>query len=817
MAPPTATFKPIQPAPAKRERPGVSSGARSGPSSILSGGDRQQTKRLKAVTQACHTCRRFKARCDGARPRCGGCASKDKPCGYEGEEGQSRQAAKQARLEALEKLMSALQYKSSEEAGELLQRIRTGDDPAVVLSGTESGGESQSPPPVSASVTESVSGSGSGSGSGNGSGSRSGNGSSSTLSAPLTSSSGSRAGSVDSRALTSSSSTLVSLSVSARLNDPVSLYLAALPSAKLTWAGVQSFFSSSGRLFHVFSVEQVDEHHKAVFGLHGRPNLDERVSICCLAIVAAIGVQYNPNEFEKGVDELLYSAARLLYTDVLEYGPLTAIKVCTLLAMYNVNNKATVALAYIEAGLTMCHRQSDSAGVCNPDQLTEQEWVEFRKTWRTLMFFNSWLASTLGYISGADDSAFEKVVPLAENEVDIYTQELGERIQTEMTKISLLKAGILKNRLAYKDITTGGMDGIIKQLEDWHGKLPNDMQLTNLGNFNVSPHARWSIYHIHLLYLGAFMLVYRRLAAQTIRSIKAGDESLLDTNNPTVIKLVKLGVEGGRDSARILGLLYADRGIFKRCWLVIFQTHTSCVVILHSAAQKMLHKHPESSWTEDLNRAQACLDVLRFCGTIDPVALRFLIRLSSIYEKLVEFGATCRTDRQRIEDWVPPPPDLVEESATSPEPEMSSNASEYHGAPTEQYEYLLRIPKDADPDLAKLSLSLLYALCRPWGDPGARGAAEPITVQQPCKTEIPDRGVLPAEKPNFFPGDVDWSREGASAPFRWDTASMGICSINNKVTSKIVPPKMSPEVMFLGSEEPNGWSPAHDVEIYEDE
>lgn len=138
-----------------------------------------------------------------------------------------------------------------------------------------------------------------------------------------------------------------------------------------------------------------------------------------------------------------------------------------------------------------------------------------------------------------------------------------------MTKISLLKAGILKNRLAYKDITTGGMDGIIKQLEDWYGKLPSDMQLTNLGNFNISPHARWSIYHIHLLYLGAFILVYRRLAAQTIRSIKAGDESLLDTNNSTVIKLVKLGVEAGRDSARILGLLYADRGIFKRCWLVM--------------------------------------------------------------------------------------------------------------------------------------------------------------------------------------------------------------------------------------------------------
>ncbi|KAK4171206.1 hypothetical protein QBC36DRAFT_199828 [Triangularia setosa] len=810
MAPPTAAYKPIQPAPAKRERPGVSSGAHSGPSSILSGGDRQQTKRLKAVTQACHTCRRFKARrsnlscffrlqCDGARPRCGGCASKDKSCGYEGEEGQSRQAAKQARLEALEKLMSALQYKSSEEAGELLQRIRTGDDPAVVLSGTDSGDESQSPPGVAASVTESASGSGS---------SRA-----PPSSVPLTSIAGSRAGSVDSRALTSSSSTLVSLSVSARLNDPVNLYLAALPSAKLTWAGVQSFFSSSGRLFHVFSPEQVEEHHRAVFGLHGRPNLDEKVSICCLAIVAAIGAQYNPNEFEKGTDELLYSAARILYTDVLEYGPLTAIKVCTLLAMYNVNNKATVALAYIETGLTMCHRQSDNTGVCHPDQFTQQEWVEFRKTWRTLMFFNSWLASTLGYISGADDSAFEKVVPLAENEVDIYTKEIGEIVQTEMTKISLLKAGILKNRLAYKEITTGGMDGIIKELEEWHGRLPPEMQLPTLGNFDISPHVRWSIYHVHLLYLGAFMLVYRRLAAQSIRSYKAGEEGLLDTCNLTVVKLVKQGVEAARDSARILGLLYTDRGIFKRCWLVIFQCHTSCVVILHSVAQKMLHKHPESAWAEDMNNAQCCLDVLRYCGTIDPVALRFLIRLSSIYEKLLDFGITSRTDRQRIEDWVPPPPNLME--STTPEPEVPSTATEDTGTPLDKYGYLLSIPKDADPDLAKLSVSLLYALCRPWGDPSEPNITDP-GVAAPSKAEVLG-GTLPAERPNFFKGDIDWSRESASAPFRWDTTSMGICAIKSKATSKIIPPKMGPEVLFLGSEAPNGWSPAHDVEIYEGE
>jgi len=63
MAPPTS-YKPIQPAPAKRERSGDGSvGTRSVSGSVLSSmASERPTKRLKAVTQACHTCRRFKAR-----------------------------------------------------------------------------------------------------------------------------------------------------------------------------------------------------------------------------------------------------------------------------------------------------------------------------------------------------------------------------------------------------------------------------------------------------------------------------------------------------------------------------------------------------------------------------------------------------------------------------------------------------------------------------------------------------------------------------------------------------------------------------------
>ncbi|KAK4224506.1 hypothetical protein QBC38DRAFT_423353 [Podospora fimiseda] len=815
MAPPTA-FKPIQPAPAKRERSGDGpGGTRSMSGSVLSDiiTDRP-TKRLKAVTQACHTCRKFKARvsdteplictqktdcCDGARPRCGGCAAKGKPCGYEGEEGQSRQAAMKSRLEALEKLMGALQSKSPEEAEELLQRIRSADDilslssisaespsagaPSVVSrassasqrSGTPLKLERPSPTRLSSNVSES--------------------------SDPSSASSAS-----------SGSTTLVtptsSLSSPLRTPNDASPYLIGflLPSAQSTWAGVQSFYSSSGKLFQVFSEAQVREHHKNVYGLDGKPNKSQKVSICCLCIVAAIGVQYNPGDFEKGADEALYEVAHHLFGAVVEASPLEAIKVCTLLAMYNVMNKATAALAFVETGLSMSKRQSLNTGVCHPSHLSDEEWKDFRQTWRTLIFFSSWLSSTLGYISGNGDStsAFEKLVPLADPDYDNYN-EVAEMVQAEMTKIALLKAGILKTHLANKELTVYGMNGIIKELQEWHQRLPPEMQLAKIGQFDIAPGIRWSIYHIHLLYLGAYMLVYRRIAAQCVREYREGEKFVLTNDDSTLLSLVDQGVTAARDSARILGLLHADRGIFRRCWLVIFQAHTSCVVILHSVAQKQLHNFPASSWTEEMNQARNCVEVLGFCAEQDPVARRFFIKLSGIYEALVETGSSKKTNHQRIEEWVPLPPGLSRDQAAAVKAMSESRPS----SPKAVADYLLTIPPDADPELTKRSITLLQALCKPWGegeiavehaelavcDQMGGGKASSANAGFVCQVPSKKDGVDQLSTRTL--PKLDWEIENHN-PFRWDTTGL--------------PAQNMEEAWFLGSEAPNGWSPAVDIE-----
>ena len=64
-----------------------------------------------------------------------------------------------------------------------------------------------------------------------------------------------------------------------RANSSAYLISLVIPSAQTTVAAIQSFFSSSGKLFHVFSRDQIDAYYKSVFCLDGRPNINNTVAL----------------------------------------------------------------------------------------------------------------------------------------------------------------------------------------------------------------------------------------------------------------------------------------------------------------------------------------------------------------------------------------------------------------------------------------------------------------------------------------------------------------------------------------------------------
>ncbi|RSL57579.1 hypothetical protein CEP54_008230 [Fusarium duplospermum] len=708
-------------------------------------------KRIHSVAQACRNCRQNKVKCDGRRPQCGTCVSRLRSCRYESKVNQPRRAALKSRLEALERLFSTLQAKSTQDANLLLQQIRSSDDIDALLDLEDE----TSPPSLNGSINTSSG--------------------VSSLSTPTAASASEEQSvrsspSVDQKPVScSSQATHVSNDTdqkasSRELSIDVSRSLVSLviPSATTTQTAVDSFFNSSGRLFHVFSREQILRYHEDVFANDSCTVANQKTAICCLAAVAAVGVQYNGDDFDVGTDGVFYDVARHFFENLVEEQPLDAIKACTMLAMYNMMNKATVSLAYIDVGLNMSKRHSLNDKLYHHPSLSPEEWIDYRRAWRTLI----WLSSTLGYIKGGHIS-FRELVPLVEVEVD-HSSEVSHIVQTEMTKISLLNAEILRMHLSSKEMTCQAIDAIDKDLQDWHDLLPSQMHLPNLCRQDLPVEARRSILATHLLYLGTRMLLYRRIASQLVWPSPTDDGSNFarESYEDNLLSHADQAITAARQSSRILGLLQAEKGIFKKCWLIIFQSYTSCVVLLHCVAQKQIHQFPRSSWEDDLTQARMCLDVLSFCSTLDSVALKFRDCVVPIHDKLTSY--------------------IFPQSSTKTPHNPSSLG------------YMLIVPTTADPDRVSLSLKLLTILCQPFSNINSKcGSGD-----SPSKLSPTMLGQSKKLQPD---NEMNW-RLDRGPSFQWNAQSLGIGASAF----------LEGENRFMDSDQPNGWTGVGGEDVLEE-
>lgn len=149
----------------------------------------------------------------------------------------------------------------------------------------------------------------------------------------------------------------------------------------------------------------------------------------------------------------------------------------------------------------------------------------------------------------------------------------GAVAQAEMTKISLVKAQVLRNHLALKVLTNDALESALQVLQTWHETLPRQLLLANLGQADLVPQDRRTLFYVHLMYLGAIILVYRRIISQAVQ-----DSRVIDPNNnsgaqrsvqSTLLSYAGHGMFAAKYTARILGLLLAEHGIIQRCWLVM--------------------------------------------------------------------------------------------------------------------------------------------------------------------------------------------------------------------------------------------------------
>ncbi|KAI9830903.1 MAG: hypothetical protein M1826_004333 [Phylliscum demangeonii] len=584
-------------------------------------------RKRQAVSTACEACRTRRSKCDGQHPLCATCALKGTDCFYQERSAERRATVLRSQVDALEKnvgsmadLLLLLHSKPEPEAQEVLRRIRSTRDAASVLRSIQEGGWPQQSAMSSAAAAAAAAAAAVAAKAEAGPDASAIAAAPGTLVPPSAPAEAGTPTAADGSGSDASGERSESTSASALLPHLLGA-MGGLPPPSVAEAAITAFFDCTGRLFHVFTRDQSAALFRAVYGPDETE--DAKAALCEIGSMAAIGCQYSQERDVSALGPTFYDIANLFLEHLMESHPFRAIKACTLLAMYNVMDKWMVALSYIEVGLSLAHRYGLHTQT-HPPACSHVDWLDRKKVWRTLVFLESWLSSTLGYLSGLQRLPRDELMHAMEIVHELQMEDIA---QTEMAKIAVLKAEILEKVYVVEDFSLGAVELLTGSLSQWHANLPAAMHLTALFAVNITIELRRTIYFVHLLYLGAIMLLYRRimvdLAQEGATAVGGRGLARLDGWRSQAARYAADGFLAAKQSARILGLLLEADGIFRRCWLATFQAFTTCTVVLYGIAQKQLHGYAVRDCHDDLRQAEKCLLVLAHSGQVDEVARRF--------------------------------------------------------------------------------------------------------------------------------------------------------------------------------------------------
>ncbi|KAI0450975.1 hypothetical protein F5B21DRAFT_517035 [Xylaria acuta] len=577
-----------------------------------------------------------------------------------------------------------------------------------------------------------------------------------------------------------------------------------LPSISVTRQAVDGFFSSSGKLFHIFTRAQVCAFLDSVWKDVDLENQSWKADVCCLMAIAAVGIQYTDTTGDADVSDTFYDICKVHLDSVLETRPLDAIKICTLLCMYNVTNKAVASLSYADIGLALCRRFGLYSRRRQLPSLTDSMWVDYRRASRTLVFLSTWLSATLGYRS-SNQYLFERISPSDLN-VD-EASDISEVVQSEMARIAVLNIKILYMHIVHQDLGWA-ISAIAQDLEEWYDGLPQVMHLQEVSGQDLPQDVRRSIYLAHLIYLGTNILLFRRIAFEAVRSSKT--KGVLPAPwQPSREQYLKQADEASlaaNGSARIIKIMMNENCVFKRCWIIIFQSYTSCLIILHVVLGKIVLKTQPFDYEEDLENIRSCLSALSFCGSLNQVAARFHETLLSIYDSLIN-GHVNKPPASH------PDADIGYRQPFTMEANVAVSTALGSGP---QEDLCVDSSRYVDQSLEELSTDLLSMLCRPFGDP----------INRKESKECPDIGyrTAPSRKEHqCLMEKLDWDFEDSS-PFQRDTTKVGISDDQNPQLNRNCAnpgdfgllgdgPDAPVQHRFIGSSGPNVWTSADYLQV----
>lgn len=243
--------------------------------------------------------------CDGVRPTCSSCERLSVACFYDVAEGQTRQQSLKKKHEALKRdlggsveLLWHIQHAPETDVQTIVSRLRRGNDPSAILATIQSYDTTALPANALQPHTR-------------------------QYTAPTPSHT--QTGLPD-------------------LSDSRPLAATLRAQGDVLMEAFSTFLQCTATIFHIYTQDEVEDL------LTDSLQVDDQVplsTLCEICGIAAVGSRFSRSKISPEMGEFYFSVTKQLLDECIEKTPLQAMKVCALLAMCNIINKATAAFAYV--------------------------------------------------------------------------------------------------------------------------------------------------------------------------------------------------------------------------------------------------------------------------------------------------------------------------------------------------------------------------------------------------------------------------------------------------------------------------------------
>ena len=325
--------------------------------------------------------------------------------------------------------------------------------------------------------------------------------------------------------------------------------------------------------------------------LHDIPTSLTKSQLCQLCAIVSLGAHHSRGSIPNGFEEHAYNVTKVLLDGCIEDSPSTAIQVCTLLVARNIVTKAVVALAYTELGLGL----SRNLGLVNdqgPTTMSADDWIELKRVRRCLLMMNFWLRMDNRRVKRGGVAEVTRMWPFEESRFQVPTDLKGRRglFQREMANVAVLKQ-TMREVLSQKvmngspsiRMVLGSADewplqgahsssftSLRKSLDDWYNGLPIEAKISSIAGIPLLSTARLELYFIHLMHLGAVLLLFRLLVQRYWPT--AGPSAVPQD----LVSHINDGLVAARHSVRICCLLEAEAGSTRHSWILMLASPSVC-------------------------------------------------------------------------------------------------------------------------------------------------------------------------------------------------------------------------------------------------